>query len=586
MLPERHSLWPLYGVGFENLGREGKPIEVAMPAYGPDELLVRHDACGICYSDVKVIRAGGEHPRLFGRDLRTDPVVLGHEVTLTVVGVGENLQRHFQVGQRFAVQAEIFLKGHNLAYGYMLQGGMSQYSVLGDAVLRGDDGVYLIPVRPSTGYAEAALTEPWACVEAAYNIHYRQGLQPHGIAWFIGSFAPVGAQYRLSRGFDHLSHPDLVFLTDVPAGLAAWIKERAAALGVEVVERNGLAPAQYGTAWADIVSCGTGSGEGIDDVILLGPATSQAISAAFCTLARGGMLNLVSDLPLPQRAAIDTGWLHYDHMTIVGSRGPDIAASYGPVRSMLRAGGRLWLLGAAGAMGHMHVQRAIEVGPRPSRIVATNRSSSRIEALQERFGAAAREYGIELVCLTEEELGPEGFRGRLWELTEGEGFDDIVILAPSIRAVEDGGVLLASGGVMNIFAGLKRGTDVHLGLHPVVDQRQVRFVGSSGSSIADMRRMLELTEQGWLSTNRSVAAVAGLDGFKEGVEAVAEGVFPGKVVVYPHIRGLGVTPLAGLKERLPAVHAALGDGEVWTKEAEAVLLREMLGDALGAESRL
>ena len=70
-LPERQSLWPLYGVGFESLGLEGRPVEAPMPAFGPDELLVRHDACGICYSDVKVIRAGGEHPRLYGRDLHT-----------------------------------------------------------------------------------------------------------------------------------------------------------------------------------------------------------------------------------------------------------------------------------------------------------------------------------------------------------------------------------------------------------------------------------------------------------------------------------------------------------------------------------
>ncbi len=30
-------------------------------------------------------------------------------------------------------------------------------------VLNGDHGNYLIPVKPDTGYAEAALTEPWAC---------------------------------------------------------------------------------------------------------------------------------------------------------------------------------------------------------------------------------------------------------------------------------------------------------------------------------------------------------------------------------------------------------------------------------------
>ncbi len=584
-LPERQSLWPLYGVGFESLGLDGRPVEAPMPAFGPDELLVRHDACGICFSDVKVVRAGGEHPRLYGRDLSKEPVVLGHEVTLTVVGVGEELRDQYAVGQRYAVQAEIYYRGRNLSYGYMIQGGMSQYNVLGTEVLRGDHGSYLIPVQATTGYAEAALTEPWACVEAAYNIHYRQGLRHRGIAWFLGAgqicnVSPgADLSYMLSRGFDRLSHPDLVLLTDVLQPFANWLKERAAELGIEVIERNGLTPAQYGTAWADITPCGTGSGEGIDDVIVLGPASGHALSAAFCTLARGGILNLVSDLPLPQRVAIDTGWLHYDHMTLVGGRGPDIAASYSPVRSMLRSGGLLWLMGAAGPMGQMHLQRALEVGPRPRRIVATNRSSNRIEALQERFGAAARKHDVDLICLTEEALGPDAFRRRLWALTDDEGFDDIVILAPSLRAIEDGMAFLSTGGVMNVFAGLKRGTDAHLDLNPIVDQRQVRLVGSSGSSLADMRRMLELTEQGWLATNHAVAAVAGLDGFKEGVEAVAEGTFAGKVVVFPHIRGLGLTPLADLKDRLPSVYARLGEGDVWTKEAEDELLRITLADA-------
>jgi threonine dehydrogenase-like Zn-dependent dehydrogenase len=576
-LPDHYSLWPLYGQGFATLGVDDQPIDVPMPVFGPDELLVRHDACSICFSDVKVIRAGGAHPRLFNRDLRQEPVVLGHEVALTVVGVGENLRGEFAVGQRYAVQAEIYHHGRNLAYGYMLQGGQSQYSVLGDPVLRGDAGCYLIPIAPDMGYSQAALTEPWACVEAAYNIHYRQSLRPHGIAWFIGSSLHGDPPLTLSRGLEPFGgHPDLVILTDAPPTFAAWLKGRAAELGVEIVERNGLAPADYGAALADIVACGTGSGEGIDDVVILGPARGKLLAAAFCTLARGGVLNIVSDEPLPDRAAIDTGWLHYDHIALVGTRGPDIAAAYGPVRSMLRSGGRLWLLGAAGPMGQMHLQRAIEVGPRPSLIVATNRSSPRIEELQRRFGPAAEKYGIKLVCLTEEALGPEAFQARLWELTDGEGFDDIVILAPSIRSIESGSTLLSSGGALNLFAGLQRGTDAHLDLNPIVDQRQIRIVGSSGSSIADMRHMVVLAEQGVLATNSAVSAVAGLDGFKVGVQAVADGAFPGKVVIYPHIRGLGLTPLADLEQRLPEVHAKLAPGEVWKVEAEEELLRTLL----------
>ncbi|MCB0202872.1 MAG: alcohol dehydrogenase catalytic domain-containing protein, partial [Anaerolineae bacterium] len=89
-LPERNRLWPLYGAGFENLGLDGKPIDVPFPTYGPDELLVRHDACGLCFSDIKVIKLGEEHPRIY-RDMKANPITLGHEIAMTVVGVGENL---------------------------------------------------------------------------------------------------------------------------------------------------------------------------------------------------------------------------------------------------------------------------------------------------------------------------------------------------------------------------------------------------------------------------------------------------------------------------------------------------------------
>jgi threonine dehydrogenase-like Zn-dependent dehydrogenase len=606
-LPDSYWLWPLYGKGFENLGLDGKPIEVPMPAFGPDELLVRHDACGICFSDVKVIRAGGAHPRLFGRDLQAEPVVLGHEVALTVVGVGENLRDQFAMGQRYVVQAEIYQHGHNLAYGYMLQGGQSQYSVLGDPVLRGDHGCYLLPAPPQSGYSQAALTEPWACVEAAYRIRYRQSIKPGGVMWIIGAGAgertdspglsqehPTASRvtqpadqdcqsssrdYTISRGFDRYSHPATVILTDAPPDFAGWIKARAAELGVEVIERNGLEPCDFRDALAGLVPCcgpDIGSGQGVDDLVLLGPASGELIANAFCTLARGGMLNIVSDVPLPERASIDAGWLHYDHMTIIGTTSRDVAASYGPIRSKLAYGGRCWMMGAAGPMGQMHVQRAIQVGPRPGLLVATNRSSDRIQALTDLYGAAAAEQGVELVCLTEETLGPDGFRRRLRELTGGQGFDDIVILAPSVQAIEEAAAMLAPGGVVNVFAGLTRGTEALLDLNPVIDGRQIRFVGSSGSSIADMRSMLVLVEQGALDTNRTVAAIAGLDGVYDGIYAVSQGTFPGKVVVYPHITGLGLTPLTDLRQRLPQVYARLGPGEAWTIEAEEELLRLLL----------
>ena len=184
-LPESNRLWPLYGAGFDNLGLDGRPIDVSFPTYGPDELLVRHDACGLCFSDIKVIKLGEEHPRIY-RDMHASPITLGHEIAMTVVGVGENLRDQYHVGDRFTIQADVFVDHVGYAYGYEIQGGLSQYNVIDQRILNGDDGNYLIPVQPSTGYVESALTEPWACVTAAYGLTYRTGLKPGGTTWIIG----------------------------------------------------------------------------------------------------------------------------------------------------------------------------------------------------------------------------------------------------------------------------------------------------------------------------------------------------------------------------------------------------------------
>ena len=184
-LPPKIKRWHLHGAGLESL----EAVTIDLPTYGPGQLLVRHDAVGICFSDVKIITQGPSHPRLQGRDMQRDPVVMGHEVALTVVGVGDDLREQFHLGDRFIIQADVYYKGTNLAYGYQLDGGMAQYGVVTKEVLRGDEGCYLLPIREETGYVEAALVEPWACVVAAYEYpNYRNGLRTAGVCW---SFMPV-----------------------------------------------------------------------------------------------------------------------------------------------------------------------------------------------------------------------------------------------------------------------------------------------------------------------------------------------------------------------------------------------------------
>jgi len=572
-LPDHNRLWPLYGAGFENLGRDGRPIEVPMPQYGPDELLVRHDACGLCFSDIKIIHVGGDHPRLYGRDLAREPIVQGHEVSLTVVGVGENLRGRFQVGDRFVVQADIYCRGKNLAYGYMFVGGLAQYAVVGKEILEGDEGCYLIPVDQEAGYAEIALTEPWACVEAAYSVRHRTGVKEGGLVWIVGTGE---GDYRLDGPF----HPRKVIASHLPPGLSRTLGELAEARGFELVELvlspvEGIKGQDYGA-------------EGFDDIIILGRENPKVIEAVQNRLAKGGILNIIACPPsFPPnvggdeggargKVAVDIGRIHYDGLGFVGSPDPEILASYGRnTRAELKPGGLAWFLGAAGPMGHMHVQRALEMPNGPRKIVATNLRSGRIVELAAKFGARAQKRGIVLVCLTLEALGREAYQEQLWEETGGRGFDDVVVLAPSVEAMEMAAEYLAPGGVLNIFAGLPRGTKAELDLSLVYAQ-DIRFIGTSGSRIRHLQRVLEKARLGALSPNRSVAAISGIRGAWEGLKAVREGRFPGKIVVYPQIEDLGLTSLSELREKLPAVYARLEPGEMWTKEAEEELLRELL----------
>ncbi len=558
-LPKTNVIWPLYGAGMENLGRDGRPIEVPMPRYGPDELLVRHDACGLCFSDIKVIALGPQHPRIF-RDMQKEPVVLGHEVSMTVVGVGESLRGQYKVGDRFIIQADIFKNGVGYAYGYMIQGGLSKYGVIDQRVLNGDHGNYLIPVRPETGYAESALTEPWACVIAAYGLRYRTQLKPGGTAWVIGVSADDPRPYIISAGFDARSAPARLLLTNVPSSFARWLRARAAELGVEVIEVADVAAPPV---------------KEVDDIVLLG-ADADLIEKVSPFLAPFGVFALLADRPLPRKVSVDVGRIHYNRWLYVGSTKPDVAAAYAevPVRAELKKGGRAWFVGAGGPMGRMHVQRAIQLANGPRTIVCTDVSDLRLEDLCTSFGEEAKAKGIEFICLNPNRR--EAYQEAMARF-KAEGFDDIVVLAPIAAVIADAATYLAPQGVLNIFAGVGRGTMADLDLSDAY-LKSARVIGQSGSAIEDLRLMLNLAESGQLSPNRSLAAIGSLSAARDGLQALKDTTYPGKVVIFPHIKEMPLTALPDLKDKLPSVYAKLKDGREWTVEAEEEFLRLMLED--------
>ncbi len=553
-IPDMQFAWELTGTGLEHFGRDGHPTAIPVPRPGPRDLLCRVDAAGLCFSDIKILTLGSEHPRIAGRDLKTNPVIMGHEVALTVVEVGDERESEYQIGDRFVVQADIFYQGQGLAFGYALPGALEQYVVIGQEILEGDEGTYLIPVRPDTGYAEAALSEPWACVERSYRASHRTTLAGGGRAFVAvapGADATDLTWGRLAQG----PWPKHAVLTRlVPSGIRRLLE--AAAGTVEEVA---------------CPMCAAGLGQPFDDMILIGDFDPEAIEACGKALAKGGVLCLIRTTPVPRKVDIDVGRIHYDDTHYLGAAGPDISEGYASRSSDIKPGGKAWFIGAGGPMGQMHVQRAAEDVNGPALVVATDLDTARLATLPERYGAAAAQTGTKLVCLNPKELAPEAFEAKLRELAP-DGFDDIVCLAPVPALI--GGAMdhIGQDGILSIFAGVGRGTIANLDITPVF-RRRARMTGTSGSAISDLEFTLHKTERCELSPNRSVAAVGGMTAAHEGLEAVKAGAFAGKIVIYPQIPDLPLTPLEKLRDVLPEVAAKLGPGDTWTREAETELIR-------------
>lgn len=561
-IPQTMNKWFFHGDGIDSLVMRETPV----PAFGPDEVLVRQDAVGLCFSDTKVIALGKDHPRMVGRDLQTNPVTLGHEVACTIVGIGENRTGQFKIGDRFIVQADVFYKGVSMAYGYVISGGLAEYSVIPKEMIDGDEGCYLLPMRPTAGYAETALVEPWACVVSAYHQGHRDSVKPKGFLLVIAGTDSVRAEW--DGIFD--ASPDRP-----TTALVVGSESVVARLGDALHDRSSVSFIETVADWAELKAHYTGDA-GFDDIIVLGGVEPEVIEGAATALANHAVMALVGPNEVERKLSLDIGRVHYNWHHYLGTPTWQVAKAYiEPRGAELKKGGCAWFIGAGGPMGQMHVQLAVQHPNPPKRIVATDIDTERLQSVVDRLGAIAESRGIELIAINPKTMEPAAFDAELRRLTDGRGFDDIVSLVPVPALIEHATGFLADNAWCNVFAGVARGTMANLDAN-AIRARGVRYIGSSGSSIADMRETLEMVETGALSTNTSLAAIGGMQAAREGMMGVKQGRFPGKSLVYPLIPDLPLVALHELKDIYPSVYAKLKDGKFWTNEAEEELLKVAL----------
>ncbi len=315
-------------------------------------------------------------------------------------------------------------------------------------------------------------------------------------------------------------------------------------------------------------------GEGpYDDIIIPNP-TPEIVNALAPKLEKKGVMFLVGSPVEPGMVTLDVGAIHYQDKRFLGGGDSLEAIAEANRRNDLKPGGSALFIGAGGPMGQMHVQRAIEKSNGPAKVVVTDLDRGRLDHLVARFGNMAKAKGVEYVTLAPSEFAsPDAMNARIRELAPA-GYDDVVVLAPVPALVTQAVGLAADFGFVNVFAGLGIGTTASIPLDALC--RGVKIIGCSGSRISDLRRVLELVEAGELDSNRSVAAIGGLNAAHDGLKAVKDAKFPGKTIIYTQIPDLPLMPLEELPARIPELKDKLSPEGAWTKEAEAALLEKYL----------
>ena len=562
-LPEKTLLWNMYGAGLENIGVNGKPEIESIPEPADDQLLVRVDAVGMCFSDVKLINQGSAHPKLYNRNLKEEPTRVGHEATLTVIKVGKKLLEQFSPGERLVLQPDIYENNRSTAYGYTIPGGLIQYHLIGDEILNADAGSYVIPVgEEDMSYAEAALTEPWACVVASYTQRRRLSPKIGGMMWILG--APGNErQYDFSVGLDA---PAKIVLSNTSTEFKRLVMEKKSP-ETEVIELHDLSPQQFQSLNEQVCN-----GDGFDDIVALGLGSSELITEAVKLIGFRGTFNLVGDQPLDGPVLIDAGRIHYHYTAYLGNNGLDISASYGEAhnRCQLKQHGTLVVVGAGGPMGQMHVQLAMEMKDGPKRIIASDVDHVRLSALKEFTKHIAEEKGIELLLFNPIE-SKQSLRELILEINDGQLADDVVVCVPSGPLMADSYQLLGPNGMFVLFAGVPVGTTINVEINDIfLNNRQL--TGTSGSTLEDQRLVIERTLDGQLSPILSVAAIGGMDAAVNGLDAMMTGKYAGKVIIFPQIAEFPLTGLNDLAENYPEIAEKLGTNNSWTFEAEKALI--------------
>jgi L-iditol 2-dehydrogenase len=278
-------------------GREDLRVEnVEERALRRGEVRVKIEAALTCGTDLKVFRRG-YHAKMI-----TPPAVFGHEMAGRISEIGEGV-KEWKAGD--PVVAANSAPCGNCAYCrggrenlcddlLFLNGAYAESVVIPARVVEKN----LHRLKPETAFADAALTEPLACVALGWE---ELDPKPGQRLLVIGS-GPIGLMFAgigRERG-----------CAITMAGRGAERLQLARKLGAEVVDLAG----QNDIGGA--VRAATGGGF---DMVIEAVGKPETWQAAVPLARKGGKVNLFGGCPAGTTVTLDTSFIHYSSMTLIST---------------------------------------------------------------------------------------------------------------------------------------------------------------------------------------------------------------------------------------------------------------------------
>ncbi|MBP9986842.1 MAG: zinc-binding dehydrogenase [Bacteroidales bacterium] len=242
----------------------------------------------------------------------------------------------------------------------------------------------------------------------------------------------------------------------------------------------------------------------------------------------------------------------------------------------IKENGKMALLAGVGPMGLACINYVLNREDRhPSLFVVTDIDQTRLDraaSLYTKEFAASRGIDLRYVNTGAVENPVETLR----EISGGDGYDEVVVMAPVAAVVEQADSILAFDGCLNFFSGPGRSDFKAPFNFYNVHYAFTHVVGTSGGNTDDMKEALHLMGKG-MDPAGLVTHVGGLNAVIETTLNLPS-IPGGKKLIYTHVE-MPLTPIAEFAEKgkTNPVYAKLAEicaahNGLWSVEAEEYLL--------------